>query len=212
MHLWCAGLAFNMMLAKHIYSLWKRLEPSAVPEKSPIRIPGLSPLGVMILAKTTPSVFRSADHAWGSNVVRPVLFFIFANYKVLRSVIILNAVNVVNFFVRLKVSSDCLLRNDPVLHYSSARLSAVWMPSGEHGNIPICALGSSVFIARSFCRISPPKSILAFLAPAVCFWRVALKNLLSTIHTLGKFTPMSNALASYWVMFHVIGRKDSHAV
>lgn len=197
-----------------IESFWKRLKPLAVYANSVRWIAPTPPLLEMFDAKSPAVVRTSTNHTGGpKNMMSPVLLVALAYYEILRSIVILNAVQVMDNFIRLQISTKCLLRYKAMLVNPSIGLLRIWVPFSRNCNVPVRSFVSSGFVGRTFSWVVNIKDAQAFSAS---FWRISIRpafnNPASAISASCEIRSRTNALTCYLIVFHALLRKVRHAV
>lgn len=163
-------------------------------------------------AKTAPVMFFIANHARRSRMMMVMLSSALANHEILRTVIVLNAVQMMNNLARLKKSAKLLLHDNPVLQDRAVGHSERVVGSGN-SNVSTPSFCFSSLVGARQVGVLSDKIISAFSAPfrSPCEW-VFLKNWISTIHAFCKLAGVVDRFTGFVFVSHVNCRKDTYAV
>lgn len=202
-----------MRILPSICALREWLEPIAIIVNPKSRTTGSLPSLIMHGAKSSASVITATDYALPSFVVGQMLPLACAENKIAYPVVVLDSVFVVNNLAVSEVATDMFFHDEAMLVNSPPRLHGTRMPSGGHGNIAVTVRNAASFVSWRLLGVHRPKFVSAFCASLrgtikpPCF-----SDLFAAVLALCKFAWVSNPFSGSLVVFHVLCRKDNHAL
>lgn len=183
------------MFMRMVFKFWKRLKPFSIDAKSSRWKVKHLPLSVMMPTKPTPRMRLAAYHARRSSMIRSMFFVALAKYKIFRSVIITNSVNVVADFVAFKIATKFFFHHEPVFK-NPTRCVCVWVKTGQDSNVSVNSFCPTSFVCWFMFWMQSVKFDFATATTLrLTFTREYFSNLLAANSALSKCSFVTNWLS-----------------